>query len=481
MPIRKIEANQAGLPVFVAADAAGTANAQVFSLSSHARAREALEFGLDVCDPGFNIFVVGDDRSGRMTATLSFLEGALREGPKPDDWVYLNNFRRNNEPLAVRLPSGKGRRFRDDMAALVPQLREVLNQAFSRDEYQQRLHDEDAAMRTKIGKAIEVARSAADASGLSLLQSPQGLVVAMVGDDGKPQDISSLPDAERTKMEKAGKVVSQMLAEVNRDAARLQAELTECVGALNRSVAENAIGGLVDTLIERYQDVQGLNLWFVSFKVDLLDNFALFLPQDEDSDVTVHIATPGGRPTAEARYAVNLLVDNGDISGPPIVLEGNPTYANLFGQIEYRQSGGVLATDYSLVQPGALHRANGGVLVLRAEALAANADSWAQLKGALRDGLVRTEEQYRAGSVPVAGAPKPAPVALDVKVVIVGAPQWYYTFFSVDPEFQAYFKVKAEIDAVMEASSDNLTCYTGLLQGFANKHGATTCAPDAID
>jgi len=482
MPIREIEAAEAGLPAFEITDAAGTPDVRVFSLSSHARAREALAFGLDARDPGFNIFVVGEDRSGRMTATLAFLEEALRDGPRPDDWIYLNNFRRANEPLAVRLPAGQGRKFRDDMAALIPQLREALHQAFTREEYQQRLQEQETAMRAEIGKAIEAARAEAKTARLSLVQSPQGLMVAALDEDDKPRDISELPEAERKAMEEAGQRIGQMLAEINRDAARRQAKLMEDVQALNRAVAENAVGGLVDELISRFQDVQSLNRWLVGFRVDLIENLALFSPQPD--------ATPGApgapvgpqppQPTAEARYAVNLLVDNGDVTGPPIVLEGNPTYANLFGQIEYRQAGGVLQTDYSLIQPGALHRANGGILVIRAEAIAAHADSWDQLKGALRDGLVRMQEQYRAGGIPVAGAPKPAPVPLDVKVVIVGAPQWYYTFFSVDPEFQAYFKVKAEIDADMAASPENLSCYAGLLQGFANKHGATTCTPDAI-
>ena len=480
MPVRKIEAADAGLPAFEITDTGGTPDVRVFSLSSHARAREALEFGLDAHDPGFNIFVVGEDRTGRMTATLSFLEEALHDGPRPDDWIYLNNFRRSNEPLAVRLPAGQGRKFRDDMAALIPQLRDALHQAFAREEYQQRLHDEDAAMRAEIGTAIDAARAEAETAGLSLVQSPQGLAVVAMGDDGKPRDVSDLPEAERKAMEETGQRVNQMLAEINRDAARRQAKLVEDVRVLNREVAENAVGGLVDELTSRFRDIQSLNRWLVAFRVDLIENLALFQPAAEAGPPAAAAGPQPALPTAEARYAVNLLVDNGDVSGPPIVLEGNPTYANLFGQIEYRQAGGVLQTDYSLIQPGALHRANGGILVLRAEAIAAQAGGWDQLKGALRDGMVRMEEQYRAGGVPVAGAPKPAPVPLDVKVVIVGAPQWYYTFFSVDPEFQAYFKVKAEIDADMAASEENLSCYAGLLQGFANKHGATTCTPDAI-
>lgn len=479
MPIRKIESADAGLPAFEVPDDATQSDGVVFDLSSHARAREALDFGLRARDPGFNIFVVGEDRSGRMTATLSYLEEALAGGKRPDDWIYLNNFKRTNEPLAVRLPAGEGRKFRDAMTALVPQLRDALHQAFGRDEYQQSIDAHEMAMRADVSKRIESARAVAEAAGLSLVQSPQGLMVVLLGEDDKPRDTSDLPEAERKAMEETGQEVSRMLAEVNREAVRHQAKFAEQVNALNSNVAETAVSGLIDELASGFQEHQGLNRWLVAFRVDVIENIELFREADEGAELPPGMPRPP-KPTPEERYAVNLLVDNSDISGPPIVLEGNPTYENLFGRIEYRQVGGVLQTDFSLIQPGALHRANGGVLVIRADAIAAQGNSWNQLKGALRDGVIRMEEQYRSGSVPVAGAPKPAPVPLDVKVVIVGGPRWYYTFFSVDPEYQAYFKVKAEIDGEMDATPDNLACYAGLLQGFANKHGATTCTPEAI-
>ncbi len=480
MPAKKLDADVAGMPVHAISQASTGSEVDVFSLSSHARAREAMEFGLIASDPGFNIFVVGEDRTGRMSTTLSFLREAVSGGNKPGDWVYLNNFRLSNEPIAAQLPAGVGRSLRDSMAALIPQLRDALTQAFTREEYQNRVKEESEQMRGAVGTAIEGVRGEAQQQGLSIVQSPQGLMVVALGPDNKPRDVSQLPDEERQRIEAAAQQISSKLAEINRGAAREQAQFAERMREFNRQVAEAATDGLLDEFASQFGEYQSLNRWIVAFRVDILDHYMMFLGPSGEG------ANAGGLPQGlhpekpEDRYVVNLFVDNSSATSPPVVLESNPTYTNLFGRIEYRQIGGMLQTDFALIRPGALHQANGGVLVLRAEALAANGDSWLHLKGALRDGQIRVEEMHRAGGVPIAGAPKPQPIPLDVKVVIVGAPNWYYTFFSVDPEFQAYFKVKAEINPDLETTEQSVSCYATLIQGFAARHGGASCEPDAL-
>ncbi|MFT5181926.1 MAG: putative ATP-dependent protease [Alphaproteobacteria bacterium] len=475
MSAKKLEAAAAGMPVHVVSQAGTGSEVDVFSLSSHARAREALEFGLIASDPGFNIFVVGEDRSGRMSTTLSYLREAVTGQKKPGDWVYLNNFRLSNEPIAVQLPAGVGLSLLDAMVTLIPQLRDALTQAFAREEYQQRVQEESEKMRAVVNGEIEAARKGAQDQGLSIVQSPQGLVVVSLGEDKQPRDISQLPDDERQAIEAAAKQISERLAEINRGAARQQAQFAERMRELNRQVAEGATDGLLDEFAAKFIEQPSLNRWVIAFRADVLDHYVAFLaPPSDGADAR----PPAERP--EDRYAVNLFVDNSGVAHPPVVLESNPTYTNLFGRIEYRQIGGMLQTDFALIRPGALHQASGGILVLRAEALAANGDSWVQLKGALRDGQIRVEEMHRAGGVPIAGAPKPQPIPLDVKVVIVGAPNWYYTFFSIDPEFQAYFKVKAEIDPDLEATPQSVSCYATLIQGFAARHDGTSCQTDAL-
>lgn len=476
MSAKKLEADAVRMPAPDVSSFDDCGDIDAFSLPSHARARDALEFGLVVRDPGFNIFVVGENRSGRMSATLSFLTEATAGEKNPGDWVYLNNFRHSNEPVAAHLPAGVGRTLRDTVAALIPQLHEALAQAFTRDEYQQQVQSETEKLRAGINAAMETVRKDASGQGLSIVQSPQGLMVVSLDEDNKPRDISQLPDEERQKIEAGAHKINEALTEINRGAARQQAELAEHLGELNRQVAEAATEGPLDAFAAKFSEHPGLNRWIVEFRVDILDNYTTFLRTPGDEGAGQH--PPAERP--EDRYAVNLFVDRNASDALPIILESNPTYTNLFGRIEYRQIGGMLQTDFSLIRPGALHQANGGMLVLRAEALAANGDTWVHLKGALRDRQIRVEEMHRAGGVPIAGAPQPQPIPLDVKVVIIGAPNWYYTFFSIDPEFQAYFKVKAEIDPEMDAAPQSLACYATLIQGFAARHDGAICEPEAV-
>ncbi len=478
MSAKILTADAVGMPVYDVAPERTGSEVDAFALPSHARAREALEFGLVASDPGFNIFVVGENRSGRMTASLSYLREAMVGRKTPGDWVYLNNFRQSHEPIAAQLPAGAGRALRDGMATLIPQLRDALTQAFSREEYQQRVQQESEQMRASVNAAVEEVRKAAQGEGLSIVQSPQGLMVVALDADNQPRDIGQLPDDERAKIEAAAQQISDKLTEINRSAARQQAQFAEHLRDLNRQVAEAATNGLLDEFAAKFSEYPSLNRWIVAFRVDILDNYMAFLAPGGDGKG----GNPAQRPPVERpedRYAVNLFVDNSTAGQPPVVLESNPTYTNLFGRIEYRQIGGMLQTDFALIRPGALHEANGGILVLRAEALAAQGESWVQLKGALRDGCIRVEELHRAGGVPIAGAPKPQPIPLDVKVVIVGAPNWYYTFFSVDPEFQAYFKVKAEIDPDLEVTPQSVACYATLIQGFAARHDGARCEADA--
>ncbi|MEQ9349532.1 MAG: AAA family ATPase, partial [Alphaproteobacteria bacterium] len=324
---------------------------EVFAMSSHARAREALEFGLSITDSGFNVYVLGEDRSGRMTATMEYLDTVVQNRPRPADWLYLNNFRRPNEPRPISLPAGVGRKFRDRMGQLVVQLREALSRAFSGEEYQQEVNRAGEKVRAQVTERIEALRKEAKEHNVDVVQSPRGMMVVPIDAAGQPMDPEQIAEADRPQMEESARTVAEQLSTVNRWAARQQMELIDWVQEFNRQVASDAIAGTIDQLNADFQAYTGLTRWLVELREDVLDNIAIFRPDVEGAPPRPPSAMP------EGRYGVNLLVDHGDEDRPKVVLEANPTYQSLFGSIEYRQVGGILDTDFTMIRAGALHKA----------------------------------------------------------------------------------------------------------------------------
>ena len=470
MTIRTLTADEVGPPQF---DPSDRQDGSLFDLSSHRRAREALETGLAMKDAGFNVFVVGEDRSGRMTETLDYLTRALEDKPVPDDWVYLNNFRRSHRPRPVHLPPGVGRVFRDVMAQAVPSLRDALTQAFGGAEFQESVDRAGDRVREQVNEQMEALRKDALEHRMTIIQTAQGMMIAALGDEDKPVGIETLPEDRRAEAQEQAQDLGGRLADIMRRTAELQGELADDLKQMRRQAADHAVVAVLDPLIARFGKYPGLNRWLIGMREDVLDNLTLFQPQDGPATPT---APHEQREPPERRYTVNLLVDHGDETICTPYLESNPTYENLFGRIEYRSTGGYLDTDFSLIRAGALHKANGGILVLRAESIGTHPMTWNFLKGALRDGVIAIEETHRHSGVQLTGAPSPKPIPLDVKVVIVGAPRWYYAFFSIDPEFRAHFKVKADIDPDMEATAENLGALAGVIRETARDQGA-----DGID
>jgi predicted ATP-dependent protease len=454
----------------------------VFDLTSHARAREALEFALGIRDHGFNVFVLGEDRAGRLTETMAFLEKAISKRPVPDDWVYLNNFRHANEPRPYRLPPGQAVKFAKDMEHLVGRIREALEKAFSSDDFKTQVKAHGDELNRQVNEMFQALRREAEAYGLSLVSLPDGRMsvvpvkaspppITMIGkSQAMPSDTGATADAAQAKVRQH---LNERLVEVSQAAGEKQAEFETWVGELERTIADTAIADLIQRVAKRYAGVAELDQWFQAMHEDILENLGIFRVEHQQGELAF-----GG---AAQRYAVNVIADHAEDKSPKVVLESNPSYENLFGRIEYRRFQGGLFTDFTLIRPGALHRANGGILVVRAESIAMDPMAWAFLKGALRDRAVGIEELSREGAVAVAGAPKPAPVPLETQVVLIGSPQAYYAFFSVDPEFRMHFKVKADIDADMAASPANRRIYAGLIQRMAEAVTPAGIENDAIN
>lgn len=437
-----------------------------FALSSHARAREALSFGLTIPDPDFNIFVVGEDRSGRMRSTLEFVTQVLSTRPPPSDWIYLNNFEQSDRPRPYRLAAGLGRRFRDAMARLVRDVREALLRGFSSVGYRNFVEGEGEKLRAEAARRFAAIQGAARTHGLELVQTPDGAVA--LTPSKAPDGATLIADTEA-----AAQWIGPQLRQFNAWMAEARHDLAARINDLARQMIDQSVGSSVDKISAEFEASPGIAGWLAELRLDMSERLAAAHAGPAD-------AAGEALGALERRYTVNLLVDRTDQMHPPVLVEPNPTYENLFGRIEYQQVQGTLFTDIGLLRAGSLHRANGGVLILRADAIAADPVLWGFLKAAIRDREIRIEELHRAGAIPRAGAPEPQAVPLDIKVILVGPPRWYHTFFTIDPDFQTYFKVKAEIDPEIDASPENIAGYCGLLNDIAKAESGKTCDEAAL-
>ncbi|HXV24757.1 MAG TPA: ATP-binding protein [Alphaproteobacteria bacterium] len=471
MPAKDLDAAAVGLPAFDVPPMDESApSADPFALSSHQRARRALEFGLGIEEAGFNIFVLGESRSGRMTATLDYLRKRVVAKPAPADWIYVANFKKPHRPRPYRLPAGQGRVLRDRMRTLASELKEVLKRTLESAEYvgeSRRLSD---SIKGPIAAEFEEIRRYALGLGLDIQATSQGMMMMIAGQGGQPRSAEELSPEEREQVRKSMAQVDERLQAFRHGAQLAEARLSEALRQARRNFADGVAAPLIDSVAGDYPM---LSRWFVELREDVLDSLDAILAEDAGG-----AARDMNGPTEE-RYSINLMADHADDRHPEVVLEPLPTYANLLGSIEYKLVGGALQTNFSMIRPGALHRANGGILVLRAEAIVDERDAWTLLKGALRDREIRIDEPHRQGNVPMAQSPKPKPIPLDVKVVIVGAPHWYYNHFASDPDFPVHFKVKADIDSEMDATAGNIVTFAHLVRDSARRIGVD-CETDAV-
>ncbi|MSP67973.1 MAG: ATP-binding protein [Alphaproteobacteria bacterium] len=482
MTAEKLHGAAVGLPRFAIDAALGLAPEQVqpFDLSSHQRAREALEFGLALQESGYNIFVLGQERAGRMTATLRFLANHVDKKPPSPDWVYLNNFPRPNKPKPYQLPAGSGRALRDGLRDTLPAITSALREAFANQSYTDAVERENARNSTQASEVFQQLRARAQTFGLDAQRTEQGFTLVVIGPTGEPLHPSHLgeltPEA-RGRIERAAEELSPAMVQLNRTIQEGNREFAERLGELNRRIADETIAPLMDSLERDYSHHAGLRRWLIGMRADIIDNLMLFRTPPEGEEKSERELD---RNDPAIRYGVNLITDNSENPHPSVVLEPNPTYENLFGTIQYRSVQGTLETDFTMIRPGALHRANGGVLVLRAEAVAVKPMVWDYLKAAIRDREIRIEELHRFGAVPTVGVPSPKPIPLEVKIVLVGAPEWYY-HYSGDRDFRALFKIKAEIDVHMDATPENVATYAKLIRHSSHLTGGIECAPAAIE
>ncbi len=417
-------------------------------------ALDALAFGLDVKGPGFNLYVAGESGSGRSTAVRAHLEEAAARRPTPSDWVLVEDPTATERPVAIALPAGRARDLAKDLEAFGRNAAKAVQRAFESEDLGRRRRSAVAEVIAR-REALQAEATASARKRGFRVEFAFGQLTSTPLAEGKPvteRRFESWDAAKRAAFTQRSERFEEELGAVVRQLRALEREEEERTRAFHRAVVEEAAAPLITELRGRWKDTPQVQAHLARVAADVAARSESFVPPEPenvaDDDAFAPTAQGTGRGEAHdadlfARYGAHVFIDHAGSSGAPVVVETHPTAENLTGRVDFRMEGNGLVTDFRQVRPGALHRANGGFLVLRAADLLQTESAWPVLERALVAGEVRPEAGDASGLVP-SMALRPAAIPLDVKVVLVGTEDLYAQLWELDPDFRELFKVKVE-------------------------------------
>jgi lon-related putative ATP-dependent protease len=437
------------------------------------RAVRALKFGLGIMDRGFNIYVAGYPGTGRTTAVRNFLEDVARTKPEPSDWCYVNDFSNEYVPNAIRLPAGSGKDFQKDMKSFVENARTALPKAFESEDYAAKRERTINDVESQRKELINQLNAEAQRQGFIIQSTPIGLLLVPVI-KGKPiseQELLTMPPKTREEIQNKKERLGSELRNAMRQFMDMDRKIHEELDKMNRDVALFALGHLIADLKEKYKGNTDVTAFLDSVQTDVLDNLAQFIRRPDESPQTP-FQLPWMKEAPFKKYEVNVVVDNSEVKGAPVVMESNPTYQNLFGRVEKEAQFGALITDFTMIRGGSLHRANNGYLILPVEELLRNPFSYEGLKRALKSEHIKIEEAEERFGYITSKSLRPEPIPLDIKVILIGDPYLYEQLYVLDMEFSQLFKVKADFDTSMNRTEENIERYAAFV--------CTLCAKESL-
>jgi lon-related putative ATP-dependent protease len=438
------------------------------------RATDAVQFGMGIRKPGFHIYALGPEETDKERVIRKFLEERAAGEPVPPDICYVNNFDESHRPTALLMPPGKGSELAEDMDRVLEELRAGLEAAFESEEYQTRRRAiEEEAGEEQEGALSELSDRAKE-DGIALMRTPVGFAFAPVRDGEvlTPEELGKLPEADAESIKARIRELEAELQQVLRKVPMRQRKVRDQVRELNREVAEYAVRDLLDELRTKYEGSPEVLQHLDHVQVHMVENVRQFITRPEQQEVPPEMAAlmeTAGEARSLRRYRVNVLVDHSDAEAAPVVYEENPTYQNLVGRVEYQAMLGALSTDFTMMKPGALHRANGGYLLLDARRVLLQPFAWEGLKRVLSSGELRIESPGGGLGLVSTVSLEPEPVPLKVKVVLLGERMLYYLLSDLEPDFPQLFKVAADFADEMDRTPEGEQLYARLIATLAGR------------
>lgn len=436
------------------------------------RAVKAFDFGLHVKIKGYNIYMSGPSGTGKTTYAKASTERLAATEDVPLDWCYVYNFQNPRSPLALSFPAGEGRKFRDDMNELVQLFQTELQKVFRTEDYEKqktellRGFDEkrDALMDQMSKEAVE--------NDFQVKTTNSGIYFMPVV-DGKPvgeEEYDDLAEDVKDVIEKNSQIVQEKASAIMRDIRELDKESKRCVDQLDYKVGMFAIGHHVSAVQEKYEQNEKAVAYINAVKEDVLENISQFFEDEEDGEEGLASLLPmlsKKQPEdVTLKYKVNLIVDNSETEGAPVVTTFNPTYYNLVGEVEYDSEFGNLTTDFMKIKSGLFHKANGGYLIVQAQDILSAPQAWEALRRVIKTKEINMDAIREQLGTVVAPTLKPEPIPANIKIIMIGSSYYYELLSTYDEEFDKFFKIRADFDYEMPRSQENMLKIAQFIKGF---------------
>ncbi len=447
------------------------------------RALRAIEFGANMKAQDFNVFVLGPPASGKSTAVKAYLAKKTAGTAVPADWVYVNNFEDANRPKALSLPAGRAKRLAKAMVDAIDELRATVPAAFEGEDYQARRRGIDEEFRSGQERVLEAVNRKAAQQNIAVLRTPLGFGMAPMHDGKvvKPEVFNQLPEAMRREIEGRIEALQKELETALSLAPKADKARRARTAQLNEEVSRTAVDAALDDIKGEFADLPQVTAYLAAAESDLVRNAGLFLSSAGEESEVVKQSVDTSRDPRFRRYMVNVMISNdAGQGGAPVYEEINPTFGNVMGRPEHIAQMGTLVTDFLLIRPGALHRANGGYLVIDARKVLMQPFAWEGLKRAIKAGQIHIEPPAEILGLVATQTLDPEPIPLDVKVILLGDRELYYLLNQYDPDFSRLFKVQADFDDTIERSKENDAAYARVIAAIVANHKLKPVDADGV-
>ncbi|NOR69559.1 MAG: AAA family ATPase [Methylomarinum sp.] len=443
------------------------------------RAIDSIQFGMRIEQKGYNIFALAPAGTGKLTTIQQLVTHESKLLPIPSDWCYINNFSEPAKPQAIQFAAGKGKEFQQDMEQLIDELSVAIPTAFDGDEYRSKRENIEEEYRKMEISEINRLRDDALNTHIILAETPTGYAFTPIDDKSNVIDTEHFNKLDKSVQQKYQENIiklQQRLQKLLRKFPSWRKETKRKMQALNRDVAALAVNHSIDELKSKYAKYEQIIAYLNDVDADILNHVNDFIPQREQ---ILPFMETMKEENPFKRYQINLIVSNSAQTAAPVVYEDHPNYANLLGRVDHHAYMGALTTDFTMIKSGALHKANGGYLILDARKLLFQPYAWESLKRTLQSGEIRIESLERALSLISTSSLEPQPIPLNLKIILFGDRLIYYILNQYDPEFQDLFKVAADFDDSVTRSSAEQE-YVRLLATIARNDKLLPLNPQAI-